>query len=67
MKRHIFVIEEDSVYLEKLIAYLNKRYEDEVEVEGETKVTVLSRQKMKSADILLVQEEQFQQFSTTRL
>lgn len=61
MKRHIFVIEEDSVYLEKLIAYLNKRYEDEVEVEGETKVTVLSRQKMKSADILLVQEEQFQQ------
>ena len=61
MKHHIFIIEEDKAYLEKLAAYLEKNYENEAEIWSDIKVSEANQQKLKKADVLLVQEEQFHQ------
>lgn len=61
MKHHIFIIEEDKAYLERLTAYLEKNYENEAEIWSDTKASKVNQQKMRKADVLLVQEEQFHQ------
>lgn len=61
MKHHIFIIEEDSAYLKKLTAYLEKNYGNEVEIWSNSKVSKASQQELKNADVLLIQEEQFHQ------
>lgn len=61
MKHHIFIIEEDKAYLEKLAAYLEKNYENEAEIWSSTKVSEANYQQMNTADVLLIQEEQFHQ------
>lgn len=61
MKHHIFIIEEDKAYLDKLTSYLEKNYENEAEIWGDTEVSKANHQKMINADVLLIQEEQFHQ------